>query len=47
MATKVKLAIIDNDLIPARCIVEGAYTYVVKGNLQEYISYVKTLKGGK
>lgn len=47
MATKVKLAIIDNGLIPARCIVEGAYTYVVKGNLQEYISYVKTLKGGK
>lgn len=47
MTTKVKLAIIDSGLIPARCIVEGAYAYVAKGNLQEYISYVKSLKGGK
>ena len=46
-ATKVKLAIIDEGIIPARCIVEGAYPYVAKDEFSKYIEHVKSLKGGK
>lgn len=46
-ATQVKLAIIDQGIVPARCIVEGAYPYVAKEELPEYFEYIKTLKGGK
>lgn len=40
-ATNVKLAIIDQDIIPARCIVEGAYPYVAQGKFRTYIKQIK------
>lgn len=46
-ATKVKLAIIDAGLFPARCIVESAYAYDAKDEMPKYFEYVKSLKGGK
>ena len=46
-ATSVKLAIIDQGIIPSRCIVESAYPYVAKNTFPKYIEYIKTLKGGK
>ena len=46
-ATQVKLAIMDNEIIPARCIVEGAYQYVAKNEFSKYIKHIKTLKGDK
>lgn len=42
LSTKVKLAIINQGIIPARCIVEGAYPHVVKGTFQEYTDKIKT-----
>lgn len=46
-ATKVKLAVMDAGLAPARCIVEGAYPYDAKDEFSKYVEYVKSLKGGK
>ena len=46
-AIQVKLAIMDNGIIPARCIVEGAYPYVAKNEFSKYIKHLKTLKGDK
>lgn len=43
-ATKVKLAIINQGIVPARCIVEGGYPYDAKENLNEYFHYIKTLR---
>ena len=42
LSTKVKGAIIDEGIAPARCIVEGAYPYVVNGTFQEYTDKIKT-----
>lgn len=44
-ATKVKMAIIDQGIFPARCIVEGAYGPVAKNQFAQYIKQVKN--GGK
>ena len=41
LSTKVKLAIINQGLTPARCIVEGAYPHIVKGTFQEYTDKIK------
>lgn len=43
-ASKVKLAIVDQGITPARCIVEGGYPYEAQENLEEYISYIKSLR---
>lgn len=43
-ASKVKLAIVEQKITPARCIVEGAYPYEAKENLEGYISYIKSLR---
>ena len=47
LSTKVKLAIIEQGIIPARCIVEGAYSYVAKGSFEEYVKTIKSKKGVK
>ena len=41
LSTKVKLAIANQGIAPARCIVEGAYPHVVKGTFQEYTDKIK------
>lgn len=41
LATKVKLAIIDEGIVPARCIVESAYPHVARGTFQEYTDKIK------
>lgn len=41
LSTKVKLAIVNQGIAPARCIVEGAYPHVVKGTFQEYTNKIK------
>lgn len=46
-ATKVKLAVMDAGLVPARCIVESAYPYDAKNEFPKYVEYVKSLRGGK
>ena len=33
---------VDEGIAPARCIVEGAYPYVVNGTFQEYTDKIKT-----
>ena len=43
-ASKVKLAIVNEGIIPARCIVENGYPYEAKENLEEYINHLKTLR---
>lgn len=43
-ASKVKLAIVNEGIIPARCIVENGYPYEAKENLKEYINHLKTLR---
>ncbi len=43
-ASKVKLAIVNQGIIPAKCIVEGAYPYEAKENIEEYIDYLNTLR---
>lgn len=40
-AASVKAAVIEQNIVPARCIVEGAYSYVVKGEFNTYIAKVK------
>lgn len=42
LAIKVKLAIINQGITPARCIVEGAYPHIVKGTFQEYTNKIKS-----
>ena len=42
LATKVKLAVINQGIAPARCIVEGAYPHIVKGTFQEYTDKIKS-----
>lgn len=49
-ATQIKMAIVNQCIVPARCIVEGAYPHVAKDTFPEYIAKLqkqKTLKGGK
>lgn len=46
-AIMIKAAIISEDIIPARCIIEGAYPYFAKEEMPSYIEHVKILKGGK
>lgn len=46
-ASKVKLAIVNENIIPARCIVEGAYAYDAKDEMPKYFEYIKSLKRGK
>ena len=41
LSTKVKLAIVNQGIAPARCIVEGAYPHVVRGTFQEYTDKIK------
>lgn len=41
LSTKVKLAIVNQGIAPARCIVEGAYSHIVKGTFQEYTNKIK------
>ena len=41
LSTQVKLAIVNQGIAPARCIVEGAYPHVVKGTFQEYTDKIK------
>lgn len=41
LSTKVKGAIIDEGIAPARCIVEGAYPYIAKGTFEEYTDKIK------
>lgn len=43
-ASKVKLAIVNEGIVPAKCIVEGAYPYEAKENLEEYITYINKLR---
>lgn len=46
-ATKVKLAIVEQGIFPARRIVESAYSYVANGTFNEYIKKLKSIKGVK
>lgn len=46
-ATLIKAAIISEGIVPARCIVEGAYPYFAKEEMPSYIEHIKVLKGGK
>lgn len=46
-ATKVKLAIINQGIFPARRIVESAYSYVANDSFDEYIKTLKNIKGVK
>lgn len=41
LSAKVKAAIIEQGIAPARCIVEGAYPYVAKETLEEYTYKIK------
>lgn len=43
-SSRVKLIIAENDIIPARCIVEGGYKYEAQEQLPEYINYIKSLR---
>ena len=45
-AKSVKLAIIDQGITPARCIVEGAYPHVVDDTFNTYIKTLKNMKEG-
>lgn len=45
-AKSVKLAIIDQGITPARCIVEGAYPHVVNDTFNTYIKTLKNMKEG-
>lgn len=40
-ATQVKLAIIDQNIFPAKCIVEGAYGPTVQGTFKQYTKHIK------
>ena len=42
-ATKVKLAIVERSIFPAKCIVEGAYKHIADNTFEKY---VKSIKGG-
>ena len=46
-AIKVKMAIIDQGIFPARCIVEGAYSPIAKGQFKQYIKQIKNYNGGQ
>lgn len=46
-ATKVKLAIIEQGIFPARRIVESAYSHVAKGTFDKYVKTLKNIKGVK